>query len=86
MSKLTSILLTPFAFIAMAIGFLTLGPIKGRWLPNWPTEEDFLEGMPPLTWRTANHWLKNIAVEIVKKDPEYWAKILFFVIAVLLIF
>lgn len=86
MIRLVAFLVLPFAVIAAAIGFLTIGPSKGRWLPNWPTTADFTDDMPPLTWKTANHWLKNIAVEIVKKDPEYWAKCFSFVTCVLLAF
>lgn len=81
MTPLTFILL-PFAFIAAAIGFFTMGPTKGRWLPVWPTAERIAYAMPPLTWRTANHWLKNIMVECVRADPQWWAKFLAMVIAI----
>ena len=70
------VLVLPFAFLAAAIGALTMGPIKGTWFPVLPTAEELRNDMPPLSWRTANHWLKNIAVECVRKDPHWWAKIL----------
>lgn len=77
-----SVLLLPFAFIAAALGFLTMGPVKGRWLPIMPTAERLSYEMPPLSWRTANHWLKNLAVECVRADPQWWCKFLSLVIVV----
>lgn len=71
---LWSVLLLPFAFLAAAVGAVTMGPAKGTWLPVLPTDEELRNDMPPLTWRTAFHWLKNIAVECVRKDPHWWAK------------
>lgn len=73
--------LLPLAFIATAVGFLTLGPVKGRWLPVWPTAERIAYEMPPLSWRTANHWLKNIMVECVRADPQWWGKFFCFTTA-----
>lgn len=76
MLRLWLVLLLPFAFLAAAVGAITMGPRKGTWLPVLPTVEELQYDMPPLSWRTANHWLKNIAVECVRKDPHWWAKAL----------
>lgn len=80
----------PIALMASAIAFLRM-PWKRdekrnnvRWiLPRWPTPEQFAKDMPPLTWKTANHHLVNIAVEMVRSDPQWWAKFFCFVICVL---
>lgn len=83
-------LLIPFALIASAVAFLRM-PWKRdekrgniRWiLPRWPTPERFVEKMPPLTWKTANHYLVNILVELVRADPQWWAKCFALLVVVL---
>lgn len=81
LQKLTKLVL-PFAWFATAIGGFTMGPAKGMWKPQWPSDEAFTDDMPPLTIWTLNHWLKNIMVECVRRDPQYWAKMLSMIILI----
>jgi len=76
------VILLPLAFLAAGLSFLWLGPLKGRWLPEWPAPDRFTRDMPPLTALTAGHWLVNVMVECVRADPQWWAKALCFLVIV----
>jgi hypothetical protein len=92
MSVVLSALLLPLAIVCTGISFLWLGFSKKEdgtrksWLPDPPSHERLMKGMPAITWRTAFHWLVNIAVEWVRADPQWWAKFLFFCLVGLIAF
>jgi hypothetical protein len=80
------LLALPLACLAAGLSFLWLGLLKGRWLPEWPAPGRLTANMPPLTIRTAGHWLVNVMVEAVRADPQWWSKCLCFLVIVAAIF
>jgi hypothetical protein len=84
-TKRTLILMTlPVGMITTGVSYLWLAATKRhddgrrRWLPTWPTWEELSHDMPPITWKTFNHWMVNAVVECFRKDSQYWAKFALF--------
>jgi hypothetical protein len=78
-----AIVAVPLAFLCAGLSFLLVW--YKRPLPIMPAPARFTVNMPPLSISTIPHYLTNVAVELVRADPQWWTKCLSFLIVALIV-